>query len=41
VAQSANDMKAHEQTYGGFLSLLKWSLPVILVITLFVVLLIA
>ena len=41
MAQSANDMKAHEQTYGGFLNLLKWSLPVILVITAFVVLLIA
>jgi hypothetical protein len=41
VAQSANDMKAHEQTYGGFISLLKWSLPPIILITFFVVLLIA
>ena len=41
MAQSANDMKAHEQTYGGFLSLLKWALPVIVLITLFVVVLIA
>jgi hypothetical protein len=41
VAQSANDMKEHEQTYGGFISLLKWSLPVVIVITVFVVLLIA
>ena len=41
MAQSANDMKAHEQTYGGFISLLKWSLPVVIVITVFVVLLIA
>ena len=41
MAQSANDMKAHEQTYGGFISLLKWSLPVIIVITVFVVLLIS
>jgi hypothetical protein len=41
VAQSANDMKAHERTYGGFLNLLKWTLPVVVVITLLVVLLIA
>ena len=41
MAQSANDMKAHEQTYGGFISLLKWSLPVIIVITVVVVLVIA
>ncbi len=41
MAQSANDMKAHEQTYGGFINLLKWSLPVIILITVFVVLLIA
>jgi hypothetical protein len=41
VAQSANDMKAHERTYGGFINLLKWSVPVLVVITLFIVLLIA
>ena len=41
MAQSANDMKAHEQTYGGFITLLKWSLPVIIVITIAVVLVIA
>ena len=41
MAQSANDLNDHQQTYGGFISLLKWSLPVILVITLVVVLLIA
>jgi hypothetical protein len=41
VAQSANDMKAHEQTYGGFINLLKWTLPVILLITIVVILLIA
>ena len=41
MAQSGNDLKAHEQTYGGFINLLKWTLPVILVITLLVVLLIA
>ena len=41
VAQSANDMKAHEQTYGGFINLLKWALPAIGLITIVVVLLIA
>ena len=41
MAQSANDMKAHEQTYGGFINLLKWSLPPILLIVVFVVLLIS
>ncbi len=38
---SAHEMKAHEKTYGGFISLLKWSLPPILLITLLVILLIA
>ena len=41
MAESANDMKAHEQTYVGFISMLKWTLPVIALITIFVVLLIA
>ncbi len=41
MAQSANDMKAHQRTYGGFISLLKWSLPVVALLTLLVVLLIA
>ena len=41
MAQSANDMKAHEQTYGGFINLLKWTLPVIILITIVVILLIA
>ena len=41
MAQSANDMKAHERTYGGFINLLKWSVPVLVVLTLFIVLLIA
>ena len=41
MAQSGNDLKAHEQTYGGFISLLKWSVPLTIVITVFVVLLIA
>jgi hypothetical protein len=38
---SANEMKAHEKTYGGFISLLKWSLPPILLLTLVVILLIS
>jgi len=38
---SAQEMKAHEKTYGGFISLLKWSLPPILLITLVVIILIA
>ena len=41
MAQSGNDLKAHEQTYGGFISLLKWSVPVLVLLTLFIVLLIA
>lgn len=38
---SANDMQAAEKTYGGFISLLKWSVPIIAVIALFVVVLIS
>jgi hypothetical protein len=38
---SAQEMKAHERTYGGFIGLLKWSVPLIIVITIAVVLLIA
>ncbi len=38
---SANDMKAAEKTYGGFITLLKWSVPIIALIALFVVILIA
>ena len=41
MAQSANDMKAHEQTYGGFINLLKWSVPPIILLTIFVILLIS
>ena len=41
MAQSANDMKAHEQTYGWFTGLLKWSVPAIGLIALLVILLIA
>ena len=38
---SVQEMKAHERTYGGFISLLKWSIPPILLIVLVVVLLIS
>jgi hypothetical protein len=38
---SANEMKAHEKTYGGFIALIKWTLPLVAIVTLVVVLLIA
>lgn len=38
---SGNDMKAAEKTYEGFISLLKWSVPLTALITLVVVILIA
>ena len=38
---SAQEMKAHEKTYGGFIGLLKWSVPPILLLTLLVILLIS
>ena len=38
---SGNDIKAAEKTYGGFINLLKWSVPLIALITLVVVSLIA
>ena len=38
---SANDMKAHTGTYGGFVSLLKWTVPAIALIALLIVILIA
>ena len=34
-------MKAHERTYGGFINLLKWTLPVVGLIALVVILLIS
>jgi hypothetical protein len=39
--KSANDHKAHNRTYGSFISMLKWSVPLIAVITLLVIILIA
>ena len=38
---TAHEMKSHEKTYGGFIGLLKWSVPIIIVITVLVVLIIA
>lgn len=38
---SGNDMKAANATYGGFISLLKWSVPAIAIIALIVVILIS
>jgi hypothetical protein len=35
--QSANDMKAHEKTYDGFIGLLKWSVPLVAVLTLLII----
>ncbi|MBX7501924.1 aa3-type cytochrome c oxidase subunit IV [Qipengyuania mesophila] len=39
--QSANDMKAHSKTYGSFIGMLKWAVPLIALITLLVVILIS
>ena len=41
VAQSTNDMKAHQQTYGGFIGLLKWSVPALALIAILIIVLIA
>lgn len=38
---SANDMKAANQTYSGFISAVKWSTPAIFLIAAFVVFLIS
>jgi len=38
---SSKDLKSAEKTYGSFISLLKWSVPLIAIITLVVVVLIA
>lgn len=38
---SGNDMKAHASTYGAFIGLLKWSVPLIAIIAVVVVLVIA
>jgi hypothetical protein len=38
---SANDMKAAQKTYGGFITLLKWSVPILAILTLLVILIIS
>ena len=38
---ASHDMKSAEKTYGGFINMLKWSVPVIAVIALIVISLIA
>ena len=38
---ASQDMKAAESTYGSFINLLKWSVPIIAVITAIVLVLIA
>ncbi len=40
-AMATNDMDHAEKTYGSFISSLKWAVPLICVITLFVIALIA
>ena len=35
--QSANDMKAHSRTYSKFIAMLKWSVPLLAIITLIIV----
>lgn len=34
---TGNDMKAHNGTYGGFINLLKWSVPFLAILTLVIV----
>ena len=38
---SGNDMKAHQGTYGSFIGLLKWTVPLLAVLTLLIVLIIS
>lgn len=38
---SGNDMKAANATYAGFITMLKWSVPVIAIATLIIVILIS
>lgn len=41
MMESANDMKAHARTYDSFIATLKWSVPLLTVITAIIVVLIA
>lgn len=38
---NSQDLKSHEKTYGSFIGMLKWILPLIAVLTLFIVLIIS
>lgn len=38
---TGNDMKAHKGTYSGFIALLKWSVPVLAILTLIIIVAIA
>lgn len=38
--ESANDMKAHNRTYGSFIGLLKWTVPIIALTALLIIVLI-
>jgi hypothetical protein len=38
---SGNDMKAHQGTYGGFINLLKWTVPALAILALLVIVLIS
>jgi hypothetical protein len=38
---SANDMKAHQRTYGSFTGLLKWTVPFLAIVALLVILIIS
>jgi hypothetical protein len=38
---AGNDMKAHRGTYGSFIALLKWAVPILAIVALIVVLLIS
>ncbi len=38
---SGNDMKAHKGTYGSFITLLKWTVPILAVTGLLIILLIS
>jgi hypothetical protein len=41
MAETANDMNAHARTYGGFVRMFKWSVPIIFVTALLVIFLIS
>ena len=38
---SGNDMKAHGATYSGFITLIKWSIPIVAITTALVLILIS